>query len=82
MEQNEGGASELVNEVVNQSIVDAQDSERRSRFLSTDERRRATEMLMAGESIRKISRELNRAHSSIHKVKLDLIKGNSWNSKR
>ena len=60
----------------------AQQEQGRSRFLTVDERKRATEMLMAGDSIRKISRELQRAHSSIHKVKLDLLLGCSWNAKR
>mmetsp|Transcript_10162 Transcript_10162/g.25374 ORF Transcript_10162/g.25374 Transcript_10162/m.25374 type:complete len:208 (+) Transcript_10162:285-908(+) len=54
----------------------------RSRFLSFDERKKATEMLMAGDSIRQISRVLGRAHSSIHKVKIDLMKGRSWREKR
>ncbi|UPR02581.1 hypothetical protein HOP50_10g59070 [Chloropicon primus] len=53
-----------------------------SRYLSKEERRIATEMLLGGASIRAVSKKLHRALSSIHKVKCDLKQGLSWNVAR
>ena len=75
-------AQDMANEAAEKEIEAPEGQTQTSRFLTCDERREATEMLMAGESIRAISRKLGRAHSSIHKVKLDLMKGKSWKEKR
>ena len=56
--------------------------ERGARFMSNDERRVATEMLLKGESISKISKTLGRSSSTVHGIKKDIKRGISWQDKR
>merc|ERR1711934_1183763 len=53
-----------------------------TRFLSEDERKRATELLMAGHSVPSIAKVLNRSIPTISRVKKEVLSGKSWNEKR
>merc|ERR1719188_736826 len=54
----------------------------RSRFLSQDERKRATELLMAGHSVSSIAKVIDRSIPTISRVKKEVLSGKSWNEKR
>merc|ERR1712072_23117 len=54
----------------------------RTRFLSMQERKQATELLMAGHSVSSIAKVLDRSIPTISRVKKEVLKGKSWNEKR
>ena len=54
-----------------------------ARYLTEEERKRATELLLAGGKVRVVAHVLGRAVSTIQKVKDDVIRrGVSWKTKR
>jgi len=55
---------------------------KRTRFLSMQERKRATELLMAGHSVSSIAKVLERSIPTVSRVKKEVLKGKSWNEKR
>mmetsp|Transcript_14278 Transcript_14278/g.36801 ORF Transcript_14278/g.36801 Transcript_14278/m.36801 type:complete len:167 (-) Transcript_14278:1022-1522(-) len=54
----------------------------RSRFLSLEERKQATELLMAGHSVSSIAKVLDRSIPTISRVKKEVLKGKTWSEKR
>ena len=55
---------------------------KRTRFLSQEERKRATELLMAGHNVSSIAKVLDRSIPTVSRVKKEVLKGKSWNEKR
>eukprot|EP00213_Chloropicon_mariensis_P005254 CAMPEP_0197477178 /NCGR_PEP_ID=MMETSP1309-20131121/14520_1 /TAXON_ID=464262 /ORGANISM="Genus nov. species nov., Strain RCC998" /LENGTH=155 /DNA_ID=CAMNT_0043017987 /DNA_START=135 /DNA_END=599 /DNA_ORIENTATION=- len=84
---NDAGTGETNPAVTGGEMIpqDAQAGEipgQRTRFLSMQERKQATELLMAGHSVSSIAKVLERSIPTISRVKKEVLKGKSWNEKR